>query len=355
MTVTEIAKKANVSIGTVDRVLHNRGRVSSETEAKINRIIEESGYHTNPLARHLKRSGSYKIGLLVPKMSYESGYWKQILEGVKEGVEEFDAFNFSLEDFEFFRTDENSLVEKFNELVNSECDAWIIAPVMQNVIEKCILNCNEEKVKPYCFIDSDIPLAKSFCAIHQDAFKAGALAAKLTYLTSAQYKSKLSGVEKTFAIILPYTEAYNLNERADGFCKWFCENKKGKALKIFSKDSTIKSVEDEIDNLLKENSYIGGICIANAVSHIAGNYVDSLFEKENEIVKGKKRISIVGFDLVKKNCDCLKSGKIDCLISQAPVEQGKIAVRQIYKKLVLEEEVPVVVEMPLEIYFKENV
>ena len=126
MTVTEIAKKANVSIGTVDRVLHNRGRVSFETAEKIKRLIEESGYHTNPLARHLKRSGSYKIGLLVPKMSYESGYWKQILEGVKEGVEEFSAFNFSFVNFEFLRTDDNSLIVKFDELVNTECDAWKI-------------------------------------------------------------------------------------------------------------------------------------------------------------------------------------------------------------------------------------
>ncbi|MFA7128853.1 MAG: LacI family DNA-binding transcriptional regulator, partial [Sphaerochaeta sp.] len=31
MTISEIAKLANVSIGTVDRVLHKRGRVAPET------------------------------------------------------------------------------------------------------------------------------------------------------------------------------------------------------------------------------------------------------------------------------------------------------------------------------------
>ena len=59
MTVTEIAKRAGVSIGTVDRVLHNRGRVSSETRDRIQAIIDETGYQPNPLARHLKINRKY--------------------------------------------------------------------------------------------------------------------------------------------------------------------------------------------------------------------------------------------------------------------------------------------------------
>ncbi len=33
--IKDIAAKANVSIGTVDRVLHNRGRVSEEVRQKV--------------------------------------------------------------------------------------------------------------------------------------------------------------------------------------------------------------------------------------------------------------------------------------------------------------------------------
>jgi LacI family transcriptional regulator len=39
--VKEIARRANVSIGTVDRVIHNRQGVSELTRKKINAIIEE--------------------------------------------------------------------------------------------------------------------------------------------------------------------------------------------------------------------------------------------------------------------------------------------------------------------------
>ena len=42
ITIKEIAKEAGVSIGTVDRVLHNRGRVSREAQEKVNAVVEKA-------------------------------------------------------------------------------------------------------------------------------------------------------------------------------------------------------------------------------------------------------------------------------------------------------------------------
>ena len=42
--IRQLAKLANVSIGTIDRVLHKRTGVSKETEEKVLRIINETGY-----------------------------------------------------------------------------------------------------------------------------------------------------------------------------------------------------------------------------------------------------------------------------------------------------------------------
>ena len=78
MTVTDIAKLANVSIATVDRVLHNRGRVAETTKKRIEQIIKDSGYQPDPLARHLKKRGKYKIGVVLPKLSTAYGYWEQV-------------------------------------------------------------------------------------------------------------------------------------------------------------------------------------------------------------------------------------------------------------------------------------
>jgi transcriptional regulator with XRE-family HTH domain len=47
MTVHEIAELAGVSIGTVDRVLHKRGRVSAATKARVEAVIEK--YQFTPI------------------------------------------------------------------------------------------------------------------------------------------------------------------------------------------------------------------------------------------------------------------------------------------------------------------
>ena len=53
VTIKEIAEKAGVSRGTVDRVLHDRGRVDPEKERRIRQIAEELGYQPNIAAKGL--------------------------------------------------------------------------------------------------------------------------------------------------------------------------------------------------------------------------------------------------------------------------------------------------------------
>ena len=44
VTIKEIADRAGVSRGTVDRVLNNRGKVNPEKEERVRRIAQELGY-----------------------------------------------------------------------------------------------------------------------------------------------------------------------------------------------------------------------------------------------------------------------------------------------------------------------
>lgn len=65
-TLKEIAREAGVSMTTVSNVIHgNAGRVSAATIARINQIIEESGYVPNQAARSLAQRGSRLIAIIV--------------------------------------------------------------------------------------------------------------------------------------------------------------------------------------------------------------------------------------------------------------------------------------------------
>ena len=48
-TIEIIAKKAGVSRGTVDRVLHDRGQVKPETAERVRAVMEEMDFQPNAL------------------------------------------------------------------------------------------------------------------------------------------------------------------------------------------------------------------------------------------------------------------------------------------------------------------
>ena len=306
MTVSEIAKIAGVSTGTVDRVMHNRGRVSDETRQKILKIIDENGYKPDPIAREACKN-------------------------------DYASFGFSVRPYEFKRPDRNSLHEQFKKMSKSDCAAFIIAPVMQ---EEILVLLSESRLSsPYCFVDSTVPGSEPLCAATQNPLSAGFLAAKITRLFSKG--------EGTFAAIKPFSESFNLNERARGFEKYFEESKNGRALQKVARGAEKKQIYEAVDSLVKECSDLRGICIVNSEGHFVGERISALGLKD--------KIAVTGFDLVPSNKAAIRNGKIDALISQDPKGQGQAVMKEIYKKIVLQSDAQKIINMPLDIYFKENI
>ena len=66
-TIIDIAQKAGVSIGTLDRVLHDRGMVNPETKARILHVMKELDYHPNYAAQGLAvRKKKLKLCFVIP-------------------------------------------------------------------------------------------------------------------------------------------------------------------------------------------------------------------------------------------------------------------------------------------------
>ena len=67
-TIKMIAERAGVSIGTVDRVLHDRPYVKAEVRERVLRVMEELDYHPNRMASALATSGTpRKLALVQPE------------------------------------------------------------------------------------------------------------------------------------------------------------------------------------------------------------------------------------------------------------------------------------------------
>ena len=64
--IVDIAKMAGVSIGTVDRVIHNRGKVSEENRKKVQAILDMVHYQPNLMARSLASKKQYRLVAITP-------------------------------------------------------------------------------------------------------------------------------------------------------------------------------------------------------------------------------------------------------------------------------------------------
>ena len=49
ITIQDVARYANVSVGTIDRVIHNRGKVSIEKKQKIEEAIKKLNFNFNSI------------------------------------------------------------------------------------------------------------------------------------------------------------------------------------------------------------------------------------------------------------------------------------------------------------------
>ena len=112
--IKDIASQANVSIGTVDRVLHNRGEVSEKTRKKVLGIIKELNYHPNILASTLASKKSVLFVTLFPQPPSPEGYWSKPLIGVKKRISELQQYGVITQNFTFSQFDAADFVVQAN-------------------------------------------------------------------------------------------------------------------------------------------------------------------------------------------------------------------------------------------------
>ncbi len=85
LTIMNVARMAGVSKSTVSRVLNNESTVKAKTREQVLRVIEESGYMPNEIARSLVRQKSNLVGLITPfqvTSFYRNEYFRDVLRGI---------------------------------------------------------------------------------------------------------------------------------------------------------------------------------------------------------------------------------------------------------------------------------
>lgn len=86
--ISDIARNANVSPSTVERVIHNNGKVSKEKREIVENVINQLEYVPNGLAQGLKNKRTNIIGHILP-LSYKNSFFSKIGEAIDKVAEAF--------------------------------------------------------------------------------------------------------------------------------------------------------------------------------------------------------------------------------------------------------------------------
>lgn len=76
-TLKDVAEASGLTVGTVSRVLNNRGYISPKTREKVYQVMKELNYQPNETARTLAKQKSNIIGIILPNV--EHPYFARIL------------------------------------------------------------------------------------------------------------------------------------------------------------------------------------------------------------------------------------------------------------------------------------
>jgi len=342
--IKDLARLADVSIGTVDRVLNNRTGVADSTRERVLQIIKETGYKKNVVASRLKlaKHNVIKIAILVPSAGNEHSYWNLPLQGVESAVNELSELGVSVDYFYFDLLNHKTFSDKIDKILSEEFNALITVPFFEFESNRLLSKAKEQNI-PVVFLDTERDLLFPGNFIRQNSFNAGMVAGRLLH--------GLIGEKGNYVIVNIMNDRgkqINNFQRESGFRSYFEDFVDEENIKLYTINHPLDDQFDlgpEMKDLLDPSQQMG-IFVTNARSFLIPDILNS-----NHITNAR----IVGFDLNKKNIEYLKSGDIDFLINQKPQFQGYAAIKGIYKYLTEEDRSQLNINIPVEIVVKENV
>lgn len=335
-TIKDIAQLAGVSKGTVDRVLHNRGKVSPKALDSINAVLNEIDYEPNLIARNLKNNKIYTISVVLPDPAYDS-YWKPCIKGIQDAIKEFKAFNLSIKAHYFNPEDTNSFIDINENVLQLKPDAVLLAPLFFHEALTAIENYNKQGTLVNAF-NNQVPSEEIRNFVGQNLYQSGRVAAKLMEVITQNGQIAIIHIDEKFK------NAIHMQEKEKGFRNYFLENKKSDqditTLKL--KKSTY---EIKFTDFLKENPNLSGIFITTSKAYQVARIIN---ETNNN------KISIIGYDLLEDNINYLNKGTIDFLINQNPKQQVYLGICSLVDHFIFGKNITPETLLPIDIVNSEN-
>lgn len=343
--IKDIAERAGVSVGTVDRVIHGRDNVSAISLERVRKVLDEINFTPNHYASALASNKIHKFAAILPLHEVDS-YWARVENGLQDGVRRFNDFKISFKIFRYDPFSDSSFKIECQNLIDSEPDAVIIGPIFNASIMTNFTDKLNELDIPYALLDSNWPEFNHRIFYGQDSLRSGAFSGRIMSLATDADTKKIA----LFKVIGEGRVASRQQmNREVGFRKYMEEH----CPDIQIDDVILYAYDKEGMNEIMNEYFTANPDLRHALSFNSSIHIVADFLRKQ--MPDRPHVTLLGYDAVDRNVECIKNGSADFLIAQHPQDQGLNCFRSMFNTCVLKINIPRDHYMSIELLTKENI
>jgi len=319
--MSEIAKVAKVSIGTVGRALNGHGRINEATRQRVLQIARDLGYKPNLAARALSVGKGFRIGVCIPKELHF--FYDQVRGGIFAEARRHEHLGLEVLYRPVSRLGAGE-IEKVKELLESDIKALILTPGDPKSLTPLINEAQQNGIQVIC-LGTDAPASTRSSVVCVNPELGGKLAGELM--------GRLLGPKSRVAIVTGMLQTDIHHASVRGFSELLPRTCPGAEV-----TEVLEGHEDEDETfskcmaLLAQPRRLDGIYV-NTV-----NCLPVCRALNNTGRSGK--IRLITTDLFREMLPYFEDGTIMASIHQKPYFQGQVAVRLVMDRVVSGRPVP---------------
>jgi LacI family transcriptional regulator len=312
--IKEIARTLGVSIGTVDRALHERPGINPMTRSKVLKMAQTLGYQPNVAARHLRLNRKLRISVHLPAQI--ASFFDALREGIEEMARPFQS-TMDIQFRSYARLGEGD-AELFAEALGEGTSGIILAPGHPTDLKPWIRKAARAHIPVVC-VATDAPGTERLASVSIDAPTSGRLVAELLCCFVPEPKPVL--------VVTGDLSTVDHAEKLRGFESFL------KTVQTPIPMAAVLEAHDDPDQAyrltrqsLQQHPEVGSMYVSTANSMP----VIKALEDEGRL----NRTYVITTDLFPEMAPLIREGKILATIYQRPKAQGRMAFQALHQFLV---------------------
>lgn len=311
VTLAQIAKACETSIGTVSRAINGKSDINEETRARILRVAYEMGYRSNKIPEFGKL---YRIGIVYCKST--PAFHNEITDGIKNAAKKWYDSGIRVDILQTETLDQKSQLDLLNSLNIDKYDALVINSAGRQTSE--FIQELRSKNFPVATFNTDAAASGRLFYIGEDSYASGYLGAGLL--------AKFTGGVGKLAVYGSFTTSESWKDRLSGFCSVFeKEYPDVELVPVFKYSESIADSKETVKKLVERYPDLIGLFPTNSTT-TRGTLL--ALEELN-----RHDIHVVGYDLSPESRKGLMNSRCDAILYQNPYLQGYLAVKLMAKYL----------------------